>query len=212
MASHDRLPAISGGLLQGWRDQRPSLGEERSNAQASEPRAAERLAVWPRVLCGAGNCGLRPGFRPGLAASAAASSRPPLTQASSGKTVHLRKGGSATLRLSSRWHWTEPLSNTKAVELTPVEYLVDPGFREWTIQAQRKGHATIRAVGELNSPHGARNAALPSEDRRPLGDARVRNAPAMETESSGYRAEQDEEPARGGDAPDQDVARVGPRR
>jgi predicted secreted protein len=91
-----------------------------------------------------------------LAASAAASSRSPLTQASSGRTIHLRKGADARLRLSNRWRWTEPAASTRAVELTPVEYLVDPGFREWTIQAHRKGRATIRAVGKPNSTGGAR--------------------------------------------------------
>ena len=37
--------------------------------------------------------------------------------------------------------------STKAVELTPVEYFVDPGFREWTIEARKSGAATIRSVG-----------------------------------------------------------------
>jgi predicted secreted protein len=87
------------------------------------------------------------------AGGAAAASRPPLTQASSGKTIHLRKGAGATLRLSNRWLWSEPSASTKAVRLTPVEYFVDPGFREWTIHAHRKGRATIRAVGRPTSPN-----------------------------------------------------------
>jgi hypothetical protein len=85
-----------------------------------------------------------------LAVAASAASRPPLTQASSGKTIHLAKGASATLRLSNRWHWSEPRITTKAVELTLVEYLVDPGFREWTIDARKSGRATIRSIGRPN--------------------------------------------------------------
>jgi hypothetical protein len=52
-----------------------------------------------------------------------------------------------TLRLSSRWRWSDPLVSTKAVELTEVNYLVDPGFREWKIDGHRRGRATIRAYG-----------------------------------------------------------------
>ena len=84
------------------------------------------------------------------AAGAASAQRPPLTQASSGKTIHLGARGSATLRLSERWRWTEPAVSTKAVELTPVEYYVDPGFREWAIHAHKSGRATIRSVGTPN--------------------------------------------------------------
>jgi hypothetical protein len=78
---------------------------------------------------------------------AASARRPPITQASSGKTFHLAKGTTATLRLSNRWQWSDPVASTSAVELTPVEYFVDPGFREWKIDAQHTGRATIRATG-----------------------------------------------------------------
>jgi hypothetical protein len=85
-----------------------------------------------------------------LAVVASSASRPPITQAASGKTFHLAKGGSATLRLSNRWRWSEPKASTRAVVLTPVEYFVDPGFREWTIDARRAGSATIQSVGKPN--------------------------------------------------------------
>ena len=62
--------------------------------------------------------------------------------------LRLAKGDSATLRLSNRWRWSEPRVSTNAVELTPVEYFVDPGFREWTIDARTSGRATIRSVGK----------------------------------------------------------------
>jgi hypothetical protein len=71
----------------------------------------------------------------------------PITQASSGKAFRVQKGESATLRLSNRWHWTEPHVSTAGVELTPVEYFADPGFREWTVDAHRLGPVTIRATG-----------------------------------------------------------------
>jgi hypothetical protein len=82
--------------------------------------------------------------------------RPPITQAASGKTVHLAKGESATLRLSNRWHWSEPDVSSTQVELTPVEYLVDPGFREWTIDARKRGRVTIRSLGRPNCSACAR--------------------------------------------------------
>jgi hypothetical protein len=81
----------------------------------------------------------------GVGASSA--TRPPITQAASGKTFHLAKGQTATLRLSNRWRWSEPRVSTRAVDLTPVEYLVNPGFREWRIEARTRGRVTIRSFG-----------------------------------------------------------------
>jgi hypothetical protein len=71
----------------------------------------------------------------------------PITQASSGKTFQVAKNGSMKLRLTNRWRWSNPQVSSKAVRLTPVEYYVDPGFREWTIDARHAGRATIRSVG-----------------------------------------------------------------
>ena len=85
-----------------------------------------------------------------VAVGASSAARSPITQAASGKVFRLTKGESATLRLSNRWHWSEPRVSTTGVELTPVEYFRDPGFREWTIDAHRIGPATIRAVGRPN--------------------------------------------------------------
>lgn len=87
--------------------------------------------------------------------TASSAARPPITQAASGKVIRMAKGGSATLRLSNRWQWSEPSARTKAVELTPVEYFVDPGFREWTINARKSGRTTIHSLGRPNcSPCG----------------------------------------------------------
>jgi hypothetical protein len=81
------------------------------------------------------------------AVDASSTVRPPITQASSGKTVHMAKRENAILRLSNRWHWSEPRVSSNVVELTPVDYFVDPGFREWTIEPRKRGRATIRAFG-----------------------------------------------------------------
>ena len=40
--------------------------------------------------------------------------------------------------------------SSNAAELTPVEYLVDPGFREWTIDARKRGRVTISSLGRPN--------------------------------------------------------------
>jgi hypothetical protein len=76
--------------------------------------------------------------------------KPPITQQSTGKTFRLAKGTTATLRLANRWLWSTPRASTKAVGLVPVEYLVDPGFREWKIEAHARGRATIRSFGTPN--------------------------------------------------------------
>jgi predicted secreted protein len=99
------------------------------------------MRTWPLAAALALGC---------VAAAASSAARPPITQASSGKVVRLARGENATLRLSNRWRWSEPRAGTDAVELTPVEYLVDPGFREWTIDARRSGRATIRSLGRPN--------------------------------------------------------------
>ena len=82
-----------------------------------------------------------------LTVSAASAPKPPITQASTGKTFRVAKGGTMTLRLTNSWRWSEPVASSKAVELTEVNYLVDPGYREWTIDGQHAGRATIRAYG-----------------------------------------------------------------
>jgi hypothetical protein len=86
-----------------------------------------------------------------VAALAAAGASPaadsPITQAASGKVFRVMKGESATLRLSNRWLWSEPRVSTTGIELTPVEFFRDPGYRQWTIEVHRVGSATIRSVG-----------------------------------------------------------------
>jgi hypothetical protein len=85
-----------------------------------------------------------------VVAAAASAERPPITQASSGKTFRIAKGESAKLRLSNRWFWSDPTVSSPRVELTPVEYFRDPGFREWIIDANKVGRVTIRSSGHPN--------------------------------------------------------------
>jgi hypothetical protein len=82
--------------------------------------------------------------------TAVGAAKRPITQADSGKTFRVARGGSATLRLSNNWVWTTPHRSSNAIELSPVEYFVDPGFREWRIVGRTRGKATIRATGEPN--------------------------------------------------------------
>ena len=73
--------------------------------------------------------------------------RRPITQADSGRTFRVADGGMLTLRLSGRWTWREPRTSSRVVGLSPVEYFVDPGFREWQIEARAPGRAIVSAVG-----------------------------------------------------------------
>jgi hypothetical protein len=85
-----------------------------------------------------------------VAVAASSATPPPMTQRSTGKTFRLAKGDTMKLRLSNRWRWSGPTVSTEAVELTPVAYLIDPGFQEWTIDARKRGRATIRSLGKPN--------------------------------------------------------------
>jgi hypothetical protein len=73
--------------------------------------------------------------------------RRPITQADSGRTFRVAGGGTLTLRLSGRWAWRDPHTSSRAVRLTPVEYFVDPGFREWQIEARAPGRAVVSTLG-----------------------------------------------------------------
>jgi hypothetical protein len=72
-----------------------------------------------------------------------------ITQRDTGKTFTVRAGGELTLRLSTRWRWTEPRVKGAAVRLVRVDYFVDPGFLEWEVDARARGSARISAVGHL---------------------------------------------------------------
>jgi len=70
-----------------------------------------------------------------------------ITQSQSGKTYRVARGTSLALRLSGQWQWTEPRPTPQRVELTPVEYFVDPGYSEWKLDAHTRGTVTITSTG-----------------------------------------------------------------
>src|SRR5262245_3860209 len=70
-----------------------------------------------------------------------------LTEVDSGRTVQLRVGDEAVLRLSSQNTWAEPQVNGGAVRVTRVDAVRDSGFREWRIEAVTAGTATVRSFG-----------------------------------------------------------------
>jgi hypothetical protein len=70
-----------------------------------------------------------------------------ITAADSGETYTLVRGAETSLRLSGEYEWDEPAVSGDAVELSPVDYLQDPGFSEWLVRAVRPGSATISSAG-----------------------------------------------------------------
>jgi predicted secreted protein len=70
-----------------------------------------------------------------------------ITERDSGKTFGVRHGSGLTLRLSERYRWTGPRVRGTVIQLVPVNYIRDPGFREWTIRGTAVGTARITSVG-----------------------------------------------------------------
>jgi hypothetical protein len=71
-----------------------------------------------------------------------------ITAADSGREFALAPGEERSLRLSSEYLWSEPVVEGDAIELSPVDYLQDPGFTEWLVHGLRPGAATISSLGE----------------------------------------------------------------
>jgi hypothetical protein len=71
-----------------------------------------------------------------------------ITAADSGREFALARGGETNLRLSSEYMWSDPVVEGDAIELIPVDYLQDPGFREWLVHALGPGTATVSSLGE----------------------------------------------------------------
>jgi hypothetical protein len=82
-----------------------------------------------------------------LAGSAPGANGSTLSLRDEGKTFALRRGHDLTLRLTERYMWSALELRGTSVRLTPVEYLVDPGFLEWTITTRARGTTLIAAVG-----------------------------------------------------------------
>jgi hypothetical protein len=71
--------------------------------------------------------------------------------ADSGRTVTLRRGEQAVLRLPSRWAWGVPATTGRAVELSDISSFRDTGFTEWGLDAARRGTWTFRTAGQPGS-------------------------------------------------------------
>jgi hypothetical protein len=70
-----------------------------------------------------------------------------LTLRDSGRTITMRRGEEATLRLPSRWVWETPHETGHAVDLSNIDSFRDTGFTEWGLAASRPGSWTFRTVG-----------------------------------------------------------------
>lgn len=72
-----------------------------------------------------------------------------ITEADEGRFA-LEPDGSVSLRLSSDWAWDAPVVDGTGVVLTPVDYLVDPGYVEWLVEPVGAGTATLTVAGTPN--------------------------------------------------------------
>jgi hypothetical protein len=97
------------------------------------------LVVLALVACGCSD-DVAPGEPPDTAPDV-------INAADSGRTFELAMGAETSLRLSSEYSWEEPQLSGDAVELSPVDYLQDPGFTEWLMRGVRPGDATISSEG-----------------------------------------------------------------
>jgi hypothetical protein len=69
----------------------------------------------------------------------------------SGRTITMRRGEQATLRLPSRWVWETPHETGHAIDLSNIDSYRDTGFTEWGLAASRRGSWTFRTVGRPGS-------------------------------------------------------------
>src|SRR4051812_22986313 len=81
-----------------------------------------------------------------------------VTLASAGKTITLRPGSLALLRLDNRrWAWSAPHARGVAVTIEAVDYERDPGFDEWKIRTATPGRVSVAVRGSgcngCSNPH-----------------------------------------------------------
>jgi hypothetical protein len=69
----------------------------------------------------------------------------------SGRTITMRRGEQAVLRLPSRWVWETPHETGHAIDLSNIDSYRDTGFTEWGLAASRRGSWTFRTVGRPGS-------------------------------------------------------------
>lgn len=73
-----------------------------------------------------------------------------ITEEDGGAVYLLAVGSSTSLRLTDSATWDEPSVDGDAVELVPVDYLVDPGYAEWSVEARRPGESVIEIAPSCN--------------------------------------------------------------
>jgi hypothetical protein len=90
----------------------------------------------------------------GPSSSSGSGTTPPqrvIKLADSGRTLTLRRGEQAVLRLPSRWVWGVPATTGRAVELSDISSFRDTGFTEWGLDAARRGTWTFRTTAQHGS-------------------------------------------------------------
>lgn len=112
------------------------------------------LAGAALAACGAaGGAPSSSATSPAPSAVATAPAPAVLTEADGGRTFRVARGDQPHLRLSNQYVWTAPRT-TGPIQLVPIEFFRDPGYREWTITSSGSGTATIRASGAPNCTPG----------------------------------------------------------
>jgi len=79
----------------------------------------------------------------------------PLTMADNGRVVRMSVGESVSLQLSPPWTWETPTVRGDAVQVYPLNNIVDSGHQEWIISAVGPGEAVVRSLGDAHCPPGA---------------------------------------------------------
>lgn len=105
-------------------------------SRSSSALAAALLAIC-LASCGAAPPAARPGATPSTV----------VTEADSGRTVHLSVGQAAALRLSHRYAWSEPRADGNAVRIVRSAGVRSTAYDEWTISAVGQGATTITSSG-----------------------------------------------------------------
>jgi hypothetical protein len=78
--------------------------------------------------------------------AALAVTSPVITTRDNGKTFTVPPGATLTLRLPEHPRWLNPRVSGGAIRLTEVNFLRDPGYRQWSVSARTPGTARISAV------------------------------------------------------------------
>jgi len=94
---------------------------------------------------------------PGVSTTGAPQPAPDvITEAFDGAVLVVQVGEERTLQLDSTWAWDIPVLDGPGLELTPVDYLLDPGYFEWIVTAVEPGTVHLTAVGSPNCDDAAR--------------------------------------------------------